>query len=147
MSKQSFNVFKSKSMLNPTAFSIVVYCVIWIVLAVVGQFCELWSIGYQIGIYILLLPILICIFSVLLMIGVRGVRRLIYLIVFPIFFGASHLGLQYATYGVRAMNVGQEFYANRIEPWIAFAAAILSLGFMFIGVIITACMNKFKDED
>ncbi len=128
-------------------FVIIAYLIVWTVIAVIGQFCELWDVEYWVGIYVFLMPILIAVFSVLIMIGVRKKHCALYIVIMPLFFGVSYIGLQYATYGVRSLSVGNEFYANWIYPWTAVPAAFWSLIFIFIGVGITQSMKKFEDED
>ncbi len=128
-------------------FAIIVYLVIWTILAVIGQFCELWDVEYWVGIYVFLLPILISGCSLLSMLGADGKLIVMKFIILPIFCGASYIGLQYATYGIRALTPGNYFYANWIYPWLGFCVAIWSFAFVFVGWIINKLMNKFEDND
>ena len=132
---------------NNSLIILLFYFVVWIVIAVIGQFCELWDVEYWVGIYVFLLPLLISVFSVLIMIGVRKKRCALYLIILPIFFGGSYIGLQYATYGIRSLMPDCDYYANWIYPLTAIPATFWSLIFIFIGVGITQSMKKFEDND
>ena len=133
-----------KKLFNNSLIILLFYSIVWIVLAVIGQFCELWDVEYWVGIYVFLLPILISGCSLLSMLGTGKKLRIIKFILLPIFYGASYIGLQYATYGIRSLTPKYDFYANWIEPWTGICATLWSLAFVFVGWIIQKCTEHYE---
>lgn len=133
-----------KSANRSKIIEMLIFLGIWLLAAIVSQFFDICTNEFYIYMYILIFPIIICIFSVIV-----GADKSwgIWSFVCPVFFAFSHLALQYISYGVYSMRRGNSIgSSNWFTPELFLPIAVISLFFVFIGWVIRKCMDKFGDE-